>query len=247
MVWRAVIPCGVLMVVAVIVLLIAGSRPISVRAYSIEAENQVPVATLHPSQRACEGPITSPSPARSVAIWQATATRAARGTITVQRTATGATLTSGGFESHDAVGEILVPLVSALPAHEAARVCVTDDVGTLVLAGSGAQQPGVAIKGTDNEFSLLLFGPDRSLLSSLSTAFNRASLWRPSWVGSWTFWVLCFALLGTFGLGAVITVTATSADEHRAEPDAEEGGGSDPPPVDDGSDERSPTTASLPH
>ena len=64
------------------------------------------------------------------------------------------------------------------------------------------------------KFSLaLLSDGDRSLLGSLPTAFSRASLWRPSWVGAWTFWVLAIALLATFGLAVVAVISAAGDDD----------------------------------
>jgi hypothetical protein len=54
---------------------------------------------------------------------------------------------------------------------------------------------------------VLLESHGHVLLSSLGLVLSRAALFRPSWVGSWTFWVLLLALLGTVPLGA-ITISA---------------------------------------
>jgi hypothetical protein len=68
-------------------------------------------------------------------------------------------------------------------------------------------------KPTFSEFSLVLFEPSRhSLLAALPTAFSRAALFRFSWVGPWTFWVLTLALLGTIGACGWALVAATRAD-----------------------------------
>ncbi len=72
-------------------------------------------------------------------------------------------------------------------------------------------------------FSLVLLSDgSRSLLGSLSLAFSRASLWRLSWVGPWTFWVLAIALLMAFGL--VVAAVVRAADDD----------GPPPPPPSDG-------------
>ena len=87
--------------------------------------------------------------------------------------------------------------------------------------GSAVSEPGVTVTGipAGQRFSLVLLSDgDRSLLGSLSLAFSRASLWRPSWVGAWTFWVLVIALLVTFGLAVVAVVRA--ADDDAAPPTA---------------------------
>jgi hypothetical protein len=113
-------------------------------------------------------------------------------------------------------------------------VCLTENANEFSLAGyppvlpvtMSAQlvgpQPGPQ---AGQAFSLVLLSPrDRSWFDALSTAFSRASLWRPSWVGRWTFWLLTVALLGTFGLAAFAAVAA--ADEDAGPPPA--------PPDEDG-------------
>jgi hypothetical protein len=72
--------------------------------------------------------------------------------------------------------------------------------------------------------SLLFLRPhSRSLLSLLPTAFRRAALFRPTWVGAWTFWMLGLGLLLGFGLAAAAVVLAVRAD-------AAAGGGAGAPP-----------------
>ena len=57
--------------------------------------------------------------------------------------------------------------------------------------------------------------PDHSLLGSLPTVFSRAALWRPSSVGTWTFWLLAFGTLAAFGLGVIAVVGAAESDDAR--------------------------------
>jgi len=67
------------------------------------------------------------------------------------------------------------------------------------------------------EFSLVLFsGHGQSLLGALGKAFSRASLFRPSWIGAWTFWALAVALVATIAFGAVAIAAAASADSDDA-------------------------------
>jgi hypothetical protein len=66
---------------------------------------------------------------------------------------------------------------------------------------------------TRQRFSLVLLNDGSgSLLDSLSTAFARASLWRPGWVGAWTFWGLTVALVATFGLAVIAIADGARAD-----------------------------------
>jgi hypothetical protein len=55
-----------------------------------------------------------------------------------------------------------------------------------------------------------------SLLSALPTVFHRAALFRPDWVGAWTFWLLLLAVVAAFPLTAIAIWLATR-DGH--EPD----------------------------
>jgi hypothetical protein len=57
-----------------------------------------------------------------------------------------------------------------------------------------------------------------SLLSLLPTVFDRASLFKLSWVGAWSFWLLAGALIVAFGVAGkalVAAVQADGADEER--------------------------------
>jgi len=40
----------------------------------------------------------------------------------------------------------------------------------------------------------LVRAPERSLLSEVPDMFERASLFRPGWMGAWTFWLLLAAV-----------------------------------------------------
>ena len=56
-----------------------------------------------------------------------------------------------------------------------------------------------------------------TLLSDIPTVFERAALFRPGWVGVWTFWLLAAALLGAFPLAALALTRAIDADGRAAE------------------------------
>jgi hypothetical protein len=92
------------------------------------------------------------------------------------------------------------------------------------------------------EYSLVLLSQSqRSLLAWLPTAFSRASLWRPSWVGAWTFWVLAGGLLATFALAVLAVLKAAEDDdavEHQPASDGptRDNPSSTEPPADDPSE-----------
>ena len=72
-------------------------------------------------------------------------------------------------------------------------------------------------RSTGHALSLVFIGArSQSLFSVLPTAFRRASLFKPSWVGAWTFWLLGAAILGAFALGGLAVSRASRADEPAA-------------------------------
>ncbi len=225
-----ILPATAIVVVAVAGLLIAGSRHVTVRTASADAPNQLTIATLRPGQAACEGPITSRGPARSVGIWGSAIAPTARLTVAVKDPSTHETVSSGTLQAGTRAGEWTARLAREVPGDHPVQICLTGDAGAFSLAGSAVSDPGVTVTGipTGQRFSLvLLSNGDRSLLGSLSLAFSRASLWRPSWVGPWTFWVLALALLMAFGLAVAAVVNAAGDDEPPSGPAPSDG------PVDD--------------
>jgi 4-amino-4-deoxy-L-arabinose transferase-like glycosyltransferase/heme exporter protein D len=95
-----------------------------------------------------------------------------------------------------------IPTTPRSPLFVTARVCVTPAAGYIVGLGRATLQ--------SNDLPVLLDGqpmPDRigvfflppnhhkrSLLSHMGEMFHRAALFRPSWVGAWTYWLLLFAV-----------------------------------------------------
>ena len=59
----------------------------------------------------------------------------------------------------------------------------------------------------------------RSLLSMVPTAFARAALFKASWVGTWTFWVLAAALLAGFAVAAAAVRWALAEPERPSHPE----------------------------
>jgi hypothetical protein len=216
-----------LALLAVLGLLAAGAQHMGVRTASADTPNQVAMPPMRPAETACEGPLTSDGPARSVGIWGTSGAGGADLTLKVQDAATRGVLASGALRATPGDEERVARLRSEAPGGRPLRICVTDDAGTFSLTGSSAGAPGLGVTGLPpgQKFALVLLSAgNRSLLGSLSTAFGRASLWRPSWVGPWTFWVLALALLAAFGVGAFAVLQA--AGDEPAPP------GRRPPPED---------------
>jgi hypothetical protein len=246
--------CTTLAVLALAGLLVAATQPIARRTFLLDAPNATLLAVLRPSSHVCEGPIVSQSPTQSVGFWgMAGPGQRAQLTVGIQDAATHKLLASVPVAAPPVEAQVRARLRRPLPAGLPLTICLTQDAGTLSLYGSGAENPRIVMtskligpqptNGRDQEFSLDLF-ENHSLLDSVGLAFSRAALWRPSWVGTWTFWVLAVALLGAFGLGVAATVTAASADEDegpgRGVRDADD---SPPPPQDQSGESSSPRVA----
>jgi len=208
----------VLPLVVLVVLIVSALQPIQIRAYALDSPDAGQAATLVHGQEACEGPIRLPLAIGGVGIWgngagNAQVAVSMRDAVTGRVLARGQTTIPPGPPAPHSI-----PVRPSVPAGSTVRVCVTERGPIpLSLLGSLATHPEIRMsvgdKLTSSEFSLLLYEPSRhSLLAALPTAFSRASLFRFSWAGPWTFWALAIALLATIGACAWVVVAATRAD-----------------------------------
>lgn len=205
---------GAVIVVALGALILGGLRGVAVRAFALQAPNQYPLVTLAPGQTVCEGPVSSPHPFRIVAIWGAAVGGRATLQVTARTAALGHVLAAGTSVAHNVDDEEQTTLSAPIRSATPITVCVTDAQGHFSIAGGSAVHPGIAMTGTpaNREFSLLLLSEPQSLISALPIAFSRAALFRPGWVGAWTFWVLIGGVLAGFGLALVAVIRALDAD-----------------------------------
>ncbi|HUA04008.1 MAG TPA: hypothetical protein VMB27_08900 [Solirubrobacteraceae bacterium] len=212
------LPIVVLPVGALLALLIAALQPVQIRAYALSSPDGGQAAALARGQQACEGPIRLPSAIGGVRIWGGTAAGLAVLDVTVSDASTGRALGNGQIIASPAVGAYDAALENPVPAGSSVRVCVlAHGPAPFSLLGSLPTHPEIHMsvdgKTMFSEFSLVLLEPSRkSLLAALPTAFSRAALFRFSWVGPWTFWVLLVALLGTFALCGWAVAAAARAD-----------------------------------
>jgi hypothetical protein len=218
---------------AVIVLAAAGSRSIAVRTFALGAPNSGQVTILHPGSQVCEGPVAGAETSNGTGIWGGAIGAPATMTITARDAHSGETLASGPLRAIAEENEWTARLDHEIAPNRAVRICLHEDAGTFTLSGSPAIRSDVVMSGkpAGQEFSLVLLNDHRhSLLSWLPTAFSRASLWRPSWVGSWTFWLLLAGVAAAFGLGVVAVAGAAGADDGPDAPRTDHLNGDDPTP-----------------
>lgn len=217
--WRIWMPAALIALGALGVITVGGLRGTSVRTFALEAPNQFPLVVLRPSQSVCEGPVRSPSAFDAVSIWGASTTATAQLTVTARAVQTNRTLTSGPLTARKTESEQRVHLNRPVAAEQPIQICVGARQGAFSLAGSPAVAPGIVMTGkpAGHQFSLLLLSAgDRSLFGSLGLAFARAALFRPSWVGVWTYWALVVGLLVAVAVTVVAVASASAADEGDA-------------------------------
>jgi hypothetical protein len=91
-------------VIVLAALVIAGTRPTTVRTYALDAPSQDQVALLRPGSQVCEGPVTSRQPIRAIGIWGASVVGPAEVRVDVQNAATRRSLGSGQLRASTHAG-----------------------------------------------------------------------------------------------------------------------------------------------
>jgi hypothetical protein len=208
-------PLFVLVIASVVIvagLVVAGLQTVQVRTYSLRQPNLEPVASVRPGHPACEGPVTARAASRGVALFGSAASGSP--TITVRVSSASRTVATGELAHAGASAENDVAVDHPIPAGRPLHVCVSAAGGVFSLMGAGSQFAGVLTSGVahDTQFSLVLTRP-ATFLGSLPTAFSRASVFKPSWVGAWTFWLLLAVLACAVALAGVAVVGALEEDE----------------------------------
>ena len=212
---RLLAPLG-LAILAILALLVAGTRHIVVRTASADTPNQTPSSRAAPWPDRVRG---SSHQQRAGAqrrrlgdlglCWGAPhGHRAGRGNAAV--------LAAGAFGATPGDVERVAHLVRAAPGGRPLRVCVTDEAGQFSLAGSTASPPGLLATGLPAGPEVLI-GPTRRWRSRCSAPCPRHSPGHrcggpagsgPGRSGCWL-----IALLATFGLAVFAVVSAANDDD----------------------------------
>jgi hypothetical protein len=237
---RTVIAVVVIAALGLAGLLAAAASRQRPTAFSID----VPATDLAPAlargQEACQSPIRASSAFGGVRawIWPNFIGQTPQLNVTVRDLANDEVLASGrmtavsprpALQARNIVGLFPTPVsrtsvltASIAPGRRVSVCLAAQGPGTATLMGAPPNQLSgalrVAGKPTNLAVALVFLQPhSRSLLSLLPTAFRRAALFRPTWVGAWTFWVSAAALLLAFGLVALAVVQAGRADASAGE------------------------------
>jgi hypothetical protein len=193
-------------------LVVAGLQSIAVRTYALRIPDAGAVGTADASHRLCEGLIQGSSTTRGVEVFADAA--AGSPTVAVTVLSGGRPIATGSRTAEPAGGEQRVGLDHPIPAHRPVEVCIGAAGGALTVLGAAAHTPDVIAHGgaPGTQFALVLTRPG-TLLGSLSTAFERAAIFRPSWIGAWTFWLLVALLACTLPLAGIAITGALSDPE----------------------------------
>jgi len=170
------------------------------------------VARLAPGREACQSPLFVQQRFRGVAFEvQSSGTGGSRVDVTVKRRRR--ILASGRLKpGHAASSTQEVRLDRAVPASlDDVAVCLLNRGASTVSLdgdiGAGLGRGDLRVDGRTRDADLrLVFLRERprSALSLVPEMFRRAALFRPTWVGPWTFW----ALLALVALGAPLLLAA---------------------------------------
>ncbi len=117
-----------------------------------------------------------------------------------------------------------IPPVPASPAARYASLCVSAPEGAMNWIGAGLPSSaaqsvaldGIALPAVLATWFLPPAGAQRSYLAEAGSIFARAALFRPGWVGAWTYWLIFFFVLPLLALLAVRTLAQTFAGETGA-------------------------------
>jgi hypothetical protein len=200
-------------------LVLVGTSDQRSTAFSLDVPNAKPVVTLLAGERACQRPVVAAAAFRGLELWLASVP------------APGATLrvsvTSGGGAGL-AVGNLHVPpgpvanpstqLTRTVPRGATVSLCF-DNAGPAPVSLLGStpgpdsgmlEQRGRSLPSA--AAAVLLQPHSSSILSLLPTIFSRAALFRPTWIGQWTYWLLLALLVAAFPLVG-LALTLASRDD----------------------------------
>ncbi len=201
-------------------LLLAGATDGRSTSFSLDVPNVVDAAILNPGQEACERPVVTTSSFGGLRAWAQAgiATGAALG-VSVRDAEDERVIARGRLAVTSVTpGAYTATLSSTVPSGRRVAVCLrSEGPSRVALLGSTPVTGSVGLTAAGKreplELSLVFErAKPRSLLSLVPTIFDRAALFRPSWVGAWTFWVLAFALLAAVVLGGAAVSRAARAD-----------------------------------
>ena len=196
------------MVAAVIVLAVLAGADDRRRAFALPVDRVGPVAKLGAGDTACQEPLVAQEDYEIVEL-EAGSTGAPRLVVTVARPrGVGRPFARVEVPPPGRRGLVRADLGGTIPQETRFELCVTNlGDGVAAVYGSGAIANDLsavtgdgAREGSDMALTFLRDEPV-SVLAQLPEMFERAALFRPGFVGAWTYWLLLLAVvIGVPGL-----------------------------------------------
>lgn len=222
-----------LLVVAVIASLVfAAQQGRTVREAAYDVNGIYGVVRLVDGGQVCETPVQVDGEFQRLVFWSSGLNSKALVSVHQGESPIAPTVALGILESGSLMpGENVVTLTQPVAARHDLTVCVEAKRGAVTLFGgqssylsnsSGPPYGAPVIIGFQPESTLWLqawSAKPHGLWDSLALAFRRMSLFRLSWVGTWTFWVLLIGVFAGFPLLVLAVWLALKAEEeNRDEP-----------------------------
>jgi hypothetical protein len=180
-------------------------------------------AQLEPGQRACMQPIELPTDVDGAVLRIGTFGRPGPALQVTVRELHGRVLARGSIPAGYADGSEPSVIFGRVPEGRTISLCIRNrGPGRAGLFGSESiPSTGTITNGTSStvDFDVeFLRERDRSALDLLPEAFDRASVFRPGWVGAWTYWVLLAAMLVAAPLLLALAVLKAAREPDASAP-----------------------------
>jgi hypothetical protein len=190
--------------IAVLVLAIVALTDREDEAFTIGVQPAAVVAELTPGVRACQDGIDVPTSFSAIELQVGTYRKQGKPlAVTVHRAnGSGPVLARGSLPGgYPDVSRPRVEVDPAVGSEKRIAVCVEERVaGRTALYGNvGVAAPNSALsvnnRELDADLTLVFHDSERPLAAELPDTFERAAVFKASWVGPWAFWLLALAVL----------------------------------------------------
>ena len=185
--WAAATVLALALVLAAIAL--ARSQPRLAGTTNVGAQRVV--ALVVPGRTVCQRDLVAPAGTAGARVTVRTAGKPPPLRVTLE--APGARLRAGSVAGYPSGSSPLVRFRPLGKTIEGARVCVRVDRGRVGLAGGPSAGHSLLVGGHPRSAQVqvaLVRAGSESLLGVVPAAFHRAALFRPGFVGPWTYWLL---------------------------------------------------------
>lgn len=223
----AAVICALVMLLGAGALVAAAATDHRGVAFSLNAPVSAPLTAFAPGHTACEGPIRVLVASRSVVAYLSTdVLPGSPVSVRITDSETHALVAIGAATPVFPPRKTTVTriaLSATVGAGRSVAVCFRNlGPHLLALIGSSPVDPGIILtvdgRPTGQEATLTFLRPHApSLLALIPTIIGRAALFRPRWVGPWTFWVLLVGVVGIAVLGPLAVYYASRSDSRSSE------------------------------